>query len=884
LKVLQRLAVGALALTLLGVTATAAHAAAPTLGSDGTTAPVYSYADATRERVFIPVANVDSDNDGVIDRVAIDIIRPKESGPSNQVPAIIDDSPYYTSLGRGNETQYIHTTANGNLDFYPLFYDNYFVPRGYAVILADALGTAFSTGCPLHGGPTDVAGFKAVIDWLRGRVPGYTTVDGTTQVFADWNNGKNAMIGKSYDGTFANGVAATGVEGLTTIVPISAISSWYDYSRMGGIRENTHYPHSLDNSITNLPSNLNAAQRLAALGVLPPEHNTHCNSAPANVFSYLDSVDGDATGDMNPFWYDRDYALNAGNVKASVFESHGINDDNVRPKQMYQWWTQLNVPKKLWLSQEGHVDPFDYRRGAWVDTLHRWFDYWLLGVQNGIMSQPQVDIERSPDVWETDPSWPLPNTSMQNVYLDQPSSTLNAGQMALAPGGVKDTETFKDGFTTASNGPSEATQIASPTGSQANRLAFISAPLQHDVHLSGTPYVDLWASLDKPQSNIGAILVDYDAGGFTKINPNNGAEGVSTDTVDPKDCVGDSTAADSACYYKVTKVLQQVTSFRISKGMLDSANRNSLDTGSDVTPGQEYEFKVELLPTDYVIPAGHELGVILEGNYRNFGVANTLGATFTVDTKKTNLQIPVVGGADSLSNSGGFTTPDLTPPVLTVSNMTVNSTDPTGTKVTMTSATATDDRDPSPTVSCTPASATKLPVGTTNVTCTAMDANGNTSAPQSFAVTVQFVAQANQNVSGTVPATLSLSLGPAATLGPFIPGAKQDYLADTTATVTSTAGSATLSVADPDAAHPGHLVNGTFVMPQALQAKATKADTQGTAFNSLGASPLNLLTWIAPVSNDAVGLHFDQPVASTDALRTGTYAKTLTFTLSTTTP
>ena len=50
------------------------------------------------------------------------------------------------------------------------------------------------------------------------------------------------MIGKSYDGTLANGVAATGVDGLTTIVPISAIADWYDYSRMGGIRFNTELP------------------------------------------------------------------------------------------------------------------------------------------------------------------------------------------------------------------------------------------------------------------------------------------------------------------------------------------------------------------------------------------------------------------------------------------------------------------------------------------------------------------------------------------------------------------------------------------------------------------------------------------------------------------
>ena len=50
------------------------------------------------------------------------------------------------------------------------------------------------------------------------------------------------MIGKSYDGTLANGVAATGVAGLKTIVPISAISDWYRYSRQSGIRFNTDYP------------------------------------------------------------------------------------------------------------------------------------------------------------------------------------------------------------------------------------------------------------------------------------------------------------------------------------------------------------------------------------------------------------------------------------------------------------------------------------------------------------------------------------------------------------------------------------------------------------------------------------------------------------------
>src|SRR6201999_4493058 len=112
------------------------------------------------------------------------------------------------------------------------------------------------------------------------------------------------------------------------------------------------------------------------------------------------------------------------------------------------------------------------------------------------------------------------------------------------------------------------------------------------------------------------------------------------------------------------------------------------------------------------------------------------------------------------------------------------------------------------------------------------------------------------------------------------------YTASTTANVISTAGDALLSVSDPSATATGHLVNGTFSLPQPLQARARNAANQGTAFNNVGssASPLNLLTWSAPVSNDAVTLEFSQLVNANDPLRTGTYSKALTFTLSTTTP
>jgi alpha-glucuronidase len=141
-------------------------------------------------------------------------------------------------------------------------------------------------------------------------------------------------------------------------------------------------------------------------------------------------------------------------------------------------------------------------------------------------------------------------------------------------------------------------------------------------------------------------------------------------------------------------------------------------------------------------------------------------------------------------------------------------------------------------------------------------------------------------VGGTVPATLSLSLGPAASFGAFTPGVDRDYNASMTATVTSTAGDAALAVADPSPSNTGRLVNGAFALAQPVQAQATSAAGSGSAFAPVGgaASPTTLLTYPGPTSNDAVTIGFKQTIGRTEALRTGGYGKTLTFTLSTTTP
>ncbi|PJJ65189.1 CocE/NonD family hydrolase [Compostimonas suwonensis] len=594
---------------------------------DGKTAPVFDYADAIRERIFIPVAGVDQDLDGVTDVTALDVIRPRESDGALKVPAIIDASPYYTTLGRGNESEHIEDVdGDGINDVWPLFLDNYFVPRGYAVLLAHMDGTAASTGCPMQGGPGDIASMKVVIDWLQGRVPGFDA-DGNP-VTATWHNGKAGMTGKSYDGTLANGVAATGVEGLTTIVPISAITEWYRYSRTGGIRHNTDYPASLSNTVTN------------------PDRRALC--APTR--ETMSAIDGDETGDINQFWADRGYLKDVGKIKASVFAVHGLNDDNVRMSQLGDYWSALSerdVPRKIWLSKLGHVDPFDYRRDEWVDTLHRWFDYWLQGVQNGIMTEPQATVETDPGEYEDYASWPVPGTEPVDVFLSGTEAGA-AGALELQAGGGLDSLSF-----TGAANPNENTLIDDPEGSQASRLVFLSEPLESDLRISGTPTVQLSAALDQPQSNLSAILVDY---GTTVRTPRSPGDGVVN--TEQSSCWGEASENDDACYLEVERRSAETSFWRVTRGVLDSSNRESLIDGqaTPVVPGQKYGFSWPLEPYDQVFPAGHRIGVVVATNLRGF-VAGTPATTLTVDTTVSKIVLPVVGGLQAAADSAGLGVP-----------------------------------------------------------------------------------------------------------------------------------------------------------------------------------------------------------------------------------
>ena len=130
-------------------------------------------------------------------------------------------------------------------------------------------------------------------------------------------------------------------------------------------------------------------------------------------------------------------------------------------------------------------------------------------------------------------------------------------------------------------------------------------------------------------------------------------------------------------------------------------------------------------------------------------------------------------------------------------------------------------------------------------------------------------------------------MGTPASFGAFLPGVGKAYAAQTTATVISTAGDATLSVADPSTTATGKLVNGTFSLNQPLMAQASSpAAGPAGAFAAVGGSAApDQARDAGPTRspNDPVTIGFKQTILASEPLRTGAYTKTLTFTLSTTT-
>ncbi|MGW1378345.1 Xaa-Pro dipeptidyl-peptidase [Streptomyces sp. NPDC002446] len=606
-------AVLALLSTLIGP---AAAQAAP-----GESRPVYSYDRAIRESVWVDT-RLDGDADGRTDRVAVDIVRPSEPAQQGRrIPVIMDASPYYSCCGRGNESQKKTYDDRGRPVQFPLYYDNYFVPRGYATVLVDLAGTNRSDGCVDVGGRFDIQSAKAVVDWLGGRGRAYTAPAGGDRVAADWSDGSTGMIGKSWDATIANGVAATGVKGLKTIVPIAGISSWYDYYFAKGAPLYDSGPDALAHLVEST-----AAQK-------------RCGAVQQKL------VEGaPRSGDWTALWTERDYVRSAAKVRASVFMVHGMQDLNVRTQHAGQWWDALarhGVERKIWLSQTGHVDPFDYRRADWVKTLHHWFDHYLMGYDNGIDRAPMADIERSPGSWSTDPQWPAPGTAATTLR-PRPGSAPGVGVLGTEPAPPGATETFTD-----DPGLSEADWAARIDEPTAAKAGFTTGPLRAPLRLSGAGTVTVTATPSTTTAHLSAVLVDLGPDTIRDY----AAEGEGITTLDRRTCWGQGTTGDTGCFKETAADTRRVAHTVFSRGWADLGNYADPHQGGPLTPGKPYTLTLDLAASDHIVPAGHRLALIVAGTDAGLIDPPASRPRLTLDLSRTSAELPLTGGAPAFAKA-----------------------------------------------------------------------------------------------------------------------------------------------------------------------------------------------------------------------------------------
>jgi X-Pro dipeptidyl-peptidase len=602
---------------------------------DGVTQPVFPFENAIEETVFVE-SEVDSDFDGQRDLIRIFISRPGETETQGiDVPVIFEHSPYRGPFGlienhpvdfdtlpqefirpggerkakraqaaaRTRRLAPVGAAVTKAAPDLPGSLDDYYVPRGYAVVLGESVGSGMSGGCPTSGDAAETLGTKAVIDWLNGRARGFTETG--EPVSADWTTGSVGMIGVSYDGTLPNQVATTGVRGLETIVPTSAISSWYDYYRANGL---VRAPHSNTQGVGDNEFQGEDLDVLSRFTGGEARASGKCAQVQLRIRERQDR----ATGDYSSFWRERDYLRLADRVRASVFVVHGLNDWNVMPKAFAEWWYRLSdrdVPRKLWLHNGGHggesqsQDPADY--AVYKRTENRWFDHWLHNVSNGIMDEPRASIEREDGVYQQYEDWPLDGSREVDLHLGASNAT-EPGTLATRSqhGGPKPRQRFVD---RGRELDTDDVLIQSPDTANPNRLVYLSPTLSEVAHLSGTPWVELRASVDnRYAANLTAVLVDYGPSGGTEAP------------------------------------------VMVTRGWMDVQNRKSVSRSDPIRQGKEYDFRFDLQPDDYRFPAGHRIGLVVVSTDHDYTLRPLPGTQLTLSPADSELTLPIVGGRRAL--------------------------------------------------------------------------------------------------------------------------------------------------------------------------------------------------------------------------------------------
>lgn len=539
----------------------------------------------------------DTDGDGEMDRMHVSVTRPNQTETEGlKLPVIYVTSPYFAGVAgdepgtmwdvnielgeSAKERHHPEVKRRGKRPIISNSHIRKWVPRGYIVVHSSSPGTGLSDGAPTIGGVNEELAPKAVVQWLTGKNKGYSERNGNEEVKATWSTGKVGMTGTSYNGTLPLAAATTGVEGLEVIIPIAPNTSSYHYYRSNGlVRSPGGY---LGEDIDVLYDFVHSGD----------EDKRAYNNKTVRDTELKNGMDRE-TGDMNDFWYNRDYLPKMKNMKAAMLMSHGFNDWNVMPEHSYRIYKkakEMGLPTAIYYHQNGHGGPPP------TTMMNKWFTKYLHGVDNGIENEEnkayivrENDDRQKPTAYKD-----YPNPKAEDVTLNLKSGGNTNGILTTKKGNKK-VETLTDDV-------SFSWKDLAKSKSSKNRLLYVTAPLKEDVHISGVAKVSVSLSSNKKAANLSVYLVSLPIGG-TKITNN-----------------------------------------LITRNWADPKNYKSLTDEEDLVPGKFYTVNFDLQPDDQIINEGQQIGLMIFSSDPEFTLHPKAGTELSIKLNKTSLTLPVVGG------------------------------------------------------------------------------------------------------------------------------------------------------------------------------------------------------------------------------------------------
>ena len=508
-------------------------------------------------------------------------------------------------------------------DYEDLNWYDYFLVRGYAFISSAGLGTKGSEGFNTTGSDLEINAFKNIIEWVNGKRKAYTDKTSNVEIKADWATGNVAMTGLSWAGTTTFGVAATGVEGLKTIVPAAGIASWYDYFNSQGTQ------------FGNAPySDLSWLSLYVSTRMLDQDDWAGIWQNYSNYINQLNKDQYAHDRNYSDVWKERDYTLNPENLKTSALIVHGLNDDNVKTKHfelMYDALKKAGQDVKLYLHQGDHVYPAAMSRGYGItangqdfyDLLNTWLSHYLYGVDNHVESLPAVLAQNNydPSKWTSYDNW----KSSQRLFLHASSKRLE--------------ETISSDYAAAGVEIANRNETVSKASSKAN-LTFVS-DVTEDTTIKGHIPVHFKAALAKGQGKnfqINALLVDVADEDFDVVG--NGS--VKQDKTADGFWMGSNLSNLSVAEYETIKTKYKV----IAKGWINLANPesgyDSASSRASIEPkvGEYHDYTVYLQPNLYTVKKGHKLALVFNTyDPSDLTVEHPYEVTFKTDSIQATIPI-----------------------------------------------------------------------------------------------------------------------------------------------------------------------------------------------------------------------------------------------------